>query len=110
MRPPLVGGDGLACRAGIRENGVVMWLRGIRLVGTAGVLLGLLLVSCTQSREANTAINVGLIAPLSGYLAPSGEAIQRGMLLAMDEVNRQGGVLGRRLALVVSDVENDPSA
>jgi branched-chain amino acid transport system substrate-binding protein len=85
-----------------------MWWPGIRLVGIAGVLLGLLLVSCTKGREADTAINVGLIAPLSGYLAPSGEAIQRGMLLAMDEVNREGGVLGRRLALVVNDVENDP--
>lgn len=55
-------------------------------------------------------ITVGLIAPLSGPLAASGWAIQRGMLLAMDEINRAGGVLGRPLALVVRDVSNDPSA
>jgi branched-chain amino acid transport system substrate-binding protein len=71
-------------------------------------LLVLLLVCCTGGRKAETSIKVGLIAPLSGYLAPSGEAIQRGMLLAIDEVNRGGGVLGRPLALVVDDVENDP--
>ena len=79
----------------------------VRFIGAFDVLLGLLLVSCTGSREAETAIKVGLIAPLSGYRAPSGEAIQRGMLLAIDEVNREGGVLGRPLALVVDDVEND---
>jgi branched-chain amino acid transport system substrate-binding protein len=89
---------------------VVIRLSCVRFIGAFGVLLGLLLVSCTGSREAETAIKVGLIAPFSGYLAPSGEAIHRGMLLAIDEVNRGGGVLGRPLALVVDDVENDPLA
>jgi branched-chain amino acid transport system substrate-binding protein len=88
----------------------VIRLSSARSIGAFGVLLGLLLVSCSGSREAETAVKVGLIAPLSGYLAPSGEAIQRGMLLAIDEVNREGGVLGRPLALVVDDVENDPRA
>jgi branched-chain amino acid transport system substrate-binding protein len=91
-----------------RENWLVIRLLSGRLLGACGVLLLLLLVSCTGSREAETSIKVGLIAPLSGYLAPSGEAIQHGMLLAIDEVNRSGGVLGRPLALVVDDVENDP--
>lgn len=53
---------------------------------------------------------MGLIAPLSGNLSSSGTAIQRGMLLAMDEVNRDGGVLGRQLQLVTRDIPNDPSA
>jgi branched-chain amino acid transport system substrate-binding protein len=82
----------------------------VRCLGASSVLLGLLLMSCTGSHEAETSIKVGLIAPLSGYLAPSGEAIQRGMLLAIDEVNRDGGVLGRPLALAMEDVENDPLA
>jgi branched-chain amino acid transport system substrate-binding protein len=71
-------------------------------------VLALLVLSCNARREAETSIKIGLIAPLSGYLSPSGEAIQRGMLLAIDEVNRAGGLLGRPLALVVDDVDNDP--
>jgi len=82
----------------------------VRCLGASGVLLGLLVMSCTGSHEAASSIKVGLIAPLSGYLAPSGEAIQRGMLLAIDEVNREGGVLGRPLAIAVEDIENDPVA
>jgi branched-chain amino acid transport system substrate-binding protein len=78
---------------------VVIRLLCIRFISAFVVLLGLLLVSCIRSREAETAIKVGLIAPLSGYLAPSGEAIQRGMLLAIDMVNREGGILGRLLGV-----------
>ncbi|HXH13655.1 MAG TPA: ABC transporter substrate-binding protein [Alphaproteobacteria bacterium] len=72
--------------------------------------LSLWLMSCTGEREAAPAIPIGLIAPLSGSLAAAGQAIQRGMLLALDEINRDGGILGRQLTLVVRDVDNDPAA
>jgi branched-chain amino acid transport system substrate-binding protein len=39
-----------------------------------------------------------------------GEAVERGMLLAIDEVNASGGVLGRPLEVVARDVANDPVA
>lgn len=65
--------------------------------------------ACTFLTEP-VPINVGLIAPLSGPSAASGEAIQRGMLLAMDEINLAGGVLGRPLRLVTRDVPNDTEA
>ena len=79
-----------------------------RFLGACGALLVLLLVCCTGGREAETPINVGLIAPLSGYLFPSGEAIQRGMLLAIDEVNRAGACSVDHLPWWMDDVENDP--
>lgn len=77
-------------------------------------VLSLLLIaplssSCTVLTNGEP-IKVGLIAPLSGPSAASGEAIQRGMLLAMDEINGAGGVLGRPLQLVARDIPNDPEA
>lgn len=82
----------------------------VTLIGAT--LLSVLVTSCDNSMTPNSAqvINIGLIAPLSGGSAASGQAIQRGMLLAIDEVNQAGGVLGRPLALVVRDVANDPPA
>jgi branched-chain amino acid transport system substrate-binding protein len=80
------------------------------LLMVCGGLLSLWLTSCTGGREAEPAMTIGLIAPLSGSLAAAGQAIQRGMLLALDEVNRSGGVLGRPLTLVVRDVDNDSQA
>jgi len=78
---------------------------------TGFACLGALLLTAYQGSVApQPSIKIGLIAPLSGGAAASGEAIQRGMLLAIDEVNRQGGVLGRPLSLIVRDVQNDPPA
>jgi len=77
------------------------------LIVIIGVILTL--AGCSNA-PSGLPVKIGLIAPLSGPLASSGEAIQRGMLLAMDEINANGGVLDRPLELVVRDVQNDPEA
>lgn len=79
----------------------------LRLISCLSVML--VLAGC-QPTASQPPIPIGLIAPLSGGSAASGEAIQRGMLLAIDEVNQAGGVLGRPLTLLSRDVANDPDA
>lgn len=54
-------------------------------------------------------ILVGLDADMSSGSARSGDAIQRGIVLAMDDINRRGGVLGRPLDLVVRDHRGNPA-
>jgi branched-chain amino acid transport system substrate-binding protein len=54
-------------------------------------------------------IKVGLVAALSGQSAKSGEALTRGLTMAINEVNASGGVLGRPLELVRRDDESNPS-
>ena len=58
---------------------------------------------------ADDAIKVGLVAALSGQSAKSGEAITRGLGLAIDEINASGGVLGRKVELVRRDDESNPA-
>ena len=59
---------------------------------------------------AEDAVKIGLVAALSGNSALSGEAITRGMTIAIDEINARGGVMGgRKLALVRRDDESNPS-
>lgn len=54
-------------------------------------------------------IKIGQIAALSGGSAQSGEAISRGLTLAIDEINAKGGLLGgRKLELVQRDDESSP--
>ena len=54
-------------------------------------------------------IKIGQIAALSGASAQSGEAITRGLTLAIDEINAKGGLLGgRMLVLVQRDDELSP--
>lgn len=54
-------------------------------------------------------IKVGLVAALSGQSAKSGEAITRGLTVAIDEINAAGGVLGRPIELLSRDDESNPS-
>jgi len=58
---------------------------------------------------ADDTIKFGLVAAMSGQSAKSGEAIVRGLSLAMDEINAAGGVLGKKLELVVRDDESNPA-
>ncbi len=59
--------------------------------------------------QAADPIKIGLVATLSGSSAKSGEAITRGLTLAIDEINAKGGVLGRKLELASRDDESNPS-
>ena len=48
-------------------------------------------------------IKIGQVAPLTGPGAESGRYQTQGAKLAIDEINKAGGVVGRQLALVVED-------
>lgn len=58
--------------------------------------------------QAADTIKVGLIASLSGPSAKSGEAITRGLTIAIDEINAAGGLLGKQVELLRRDDENNP--
>jgi branched-chain amino acid transport system substrate-binding protein len=62
-----------------------------------------------HSAFAAEPILMGHVAALSGASAQSGEAITRGLSLAIDEINAKGGLLGgRMLKLVQRDDESSP--
>ena len=58
---------------------------------------------------AQEVIKVGLVAALSGQSAKSGEAITRGLQIAIDEINAAGGVLGKKIELIRRDDESNPA-
>jgi branched-chain amino acid transport system substrate-binding protein len=51
-------------------------------------------------------IKIGSASPVSGPYSGDGQEMTRGQELAIDEINANGGVLGRQLELVVADVED----
>lgn len=57
---------------------------------------------------SKTEITLGSIQDLSGPIAGFGKQVRLGMMLAVDEVNEQGGVNGRKLRLLVEDSAYDP--
>ena len=68
----------------------------------------LILTSCRPDREAQTAdatgdIPVGVYGALTGDQAAFGTSTVNGVKLAADEINAAGGILGRKVRLVVED-------
>ena len=57
----------------------------------------------SQKVSANEDIIIGLDADVVSASAPSGLAIKRGMELAVVELNLKGGVLGKKLSIIVRD-------
>ena len=79
-----------------------MRVRGL-LAGVAAVML-----AATPAAAQDT-IKLGLVAAMSGQSAKSGEAIVRGLSVAIDEINAKGGVLGKKVELLVRDDESNPA-
>jgi len=78
---------------------------------TLTVLAALMLsgsMAVAQQGVSNTEITLGSIQDLSGPLAGFGKQARLGMMLAVDEINEQGGVNGRKLKLIVEDSGYDP--
>jgi branched-chain amino acid transport system substrate-binding protein len=69
----------------------------------------LALASLAALPAAAQDIKIGLVTALSGQSARAGEAITRGLTVAIDELNARGGVLGRKFVLVRRDDEATPA-
>src|SRR5207245_9769391 len=68
-----------------------------------------LTATTAPAQQAKPPVVVALVAPMSGGSALSGEAIKRGLTVAIDEINAKGGGLGgRKYELVIRDEEGNP--
>jgi urea transport system substrate-binding protein len=65
------------------------------------------LASCAESDVES--IRVGVLHSLTGTMAISESPVVDAILLAIDELNEAGGVLGRQIDPVVVDARSDPS-
>jgi branched-chain amino acid transport system substrate-binding protein len=73
--------------------------------GVAAIVVGLLAVNLA----AQQSIKIGVIQPLTGSFAASGGYVANGARIAADEINAKGGVLGKKIELVVEDNKSNPT-
>jgi branched-chain amino acid transport system substrate-binding protein len=58
---------------------------------------------------AQEPIRIGVTQPLTGAFAASGNYVAQGAKIAEDHVNAAGGVLGRKIQLVIEDNKSNPT-
>lgn len=71
-----------------------------------------LFTGCSQPKSSVTAnasetVKVGLNYELSGPVATYGQSLTSGIELAVEEINKNGGVLGKQIELVKADNKSD---
>jgi urea transport system substrate-binding protein len=71
------------------------------LAAAAGLVLGL--TGFTGARAADDTIKVGVLHSLSGTMAISETTLKDTILFLIDEQNKKGGLLGKKLEAVVVD-------
>ena len=72
--------------------------------GAAGALAGIGMPAISYGQA--DVIRIGHLVPITGFLGPLGEYAQLGVKLAAEEINAVGGIMGRKLELVLEDSVN----
>ena len=74
---------------------------------TVLILLAALILAVPLAADAQKPIKVGMPIPLSGPPALFGDPASKGAMMYVEEVNAKGGVLGRKIELIVRDSKAD---
>jgi len=75
------------------------------LLGSAAGAAGLAMPAIASSDP----IKIGFLPALTGPSSSTGVAMNRGTILAVNEINAAGGINGRQLELVTRDTQSDPT-
>src|SRR6185369_16619916 len=75
------------------------------LMATAMVFAG----SVITGAYAQETIKIGVTQPLTGAFAASGNYVAQGAKIAEDEINKAGGVLGKKIQLIIEDNKSNPT-
>ena len=71
------------------------------------ILFAALILAAPMAADAQKPIKVGMPIPLSGPPALFGDPASKGAMMYVEEVNAKGGVLGRKIELIVRDSKAD---
>lgn len=66
------------------------------------------LLATFGAAQAQEAVKVGVVAELSGAGAPAGTNWRDGIKVAVDEINAEGGILGKKVEITEYDTQTDP--
>lgn len=78
-----------------------------RAIQALSVALTVVAALATPARAQET-VKIGVIEPLSGSVAASGNYVRMGAEIGRDWINAKGGVLGRKVELLIEDNKSDP--
>jgi branched-chain amino acid transport system substrate-binding protein len=76
--------------------------------GLAFFLIGIALSAGLGCQKKSDSIQIGVAGPMTGDQSKMGADFRDGVTLAVDEWNAGGGVLGKKIDMIVGDDQHDP--
>ena len=71
------------------------------------ILIALVLLMC-QVSSAMGLLKVGAVIPMTGEQALFGEIQKNALIMAVDDINRAGGIRGQQVSLIIEDDNDQP--
>src|ERR1700746_3240148 len=81
----------------------------MRQYASKTTLAAIVLAAGVTTAAAQESIKVGVIQPLTGAFAASGNYVANGAKIAADNINAKGGVLVKKLELIIEDTKSNPT-
>jgi len=73
-----------------------------RIIQTIMIIVLIITYSCKE-QETKESINIGAVLSITGKGASVGDYAKKGLELAIEEINQNGGVLGKKVNLNIQD-------
>ena len=80
----------------------------IVLLGIVSVFIGCEKLKFQIKLKTEPVVKVGILHSLSGYMSESEIPVMDAELMAIEEINSKGGVLGKKIEVVQEDGQSDP--
>lgn len=77
-----------------------------KLVNSSALFIGLAIMSGAVSAQT---VKIGWLSSLTGPLSSAAIAENQGVQLAVEEINKAGGILGKQIQLLTRDTGGDPT-
>jgi branched-chain amino acid transport system substrate-binding protein len=90
----------------LRINGDDMKFCSTKLLKNFVLLIGLAFISGAVSAQT---VKIGWLSSLTGPLSSAAIAENQGVQLAVEEINKSGGILGKQIELLTRDTAGDPT-
>jgi len=74
----------------------------------ASICCALLLAGFAADADADEAVKIGEVNPMTGAIGRYGMTCHQGIQLAIDQANSSGGVLGKKIDLLTEDNQSQP--
>jgi urea transport system substrate-binding protein len=65
--------------------------------------------SSSNENSGEDTFKIGVLAPTTGFMSTHGKAIKLSSELAAEIINKEGGILGKNVEVIIEDDKSDPS-